>query len=301
MSTFTLQDRRTGTVTFSGVPVHRSRPCPICGKPDWCLRDSSRGLTICPRTPSNRQIGDAGYLHADDGIGSICIQAAYNGRPVPRRFVDHGPDARKFTASAAPDELEMLARDLGVSAASLSRLGCGWSTPHRAWTFPMKDARERVVGIRLRAASGDKFAITGSSNALFIPDGLTMNGPLCLEEGPTSTAAVLDCGHDCIGRPSCSSCVDMTLEWIMDHANGPRRDIVIIANNDQARFRPDGSRFYPGQDGAARLAAALHPHVRSVKVVLPLTGKDSREWMRAGATRRSLDFAIKTVGYWGAP
>jgi hypothetical protein len=298
MSTFTLQDRRTGDVTFAGVPVHRSRPCPICGKPDWCLRDYARGLTICPRTPSARQIGDAGYLHADHGVPVSVARVVLHSRPVPRPFIDFAPMGGRFAACAKGDDLQRLAESLAVSVESLARLGTGWSVGNNAWTFPMRDARMRIVGVRFRASDGAKFALTGSANALFIPEGLTGEGSLCIEEGPTSTAAVLDWGLDCIGRPSCSSCVDMTLEWVMDHARGARRNVVIIANNDTAKVRADGSRFFPGQEGAGRLAAALHPHVRSVKVVLPLAGKDSREWKTAGGTRRSLDFAINTVTYW---
>ncbi len=41
--------------------------CPVCGKPDWCLVSADDpndpAAAICPRTPSARNLGDAGYLH----------------------------------------------------------------------------------------------------------------------------------------------------------------------------------------------------------------------------------------------
>lgn len=44
--------------------------CPVCGKPDWCLVDArspeNPAAAICPRTPSNQDFGDAGFLHILD-------------------------------------------------------------------------------------------------------------------------------------------------------------------------------------------------------------------------------------------
>ena len=45
------------------VHVSEKRPCPICGKPDWCLIAKDGGAAICPRTPSGKQAGEAGYWH----------------------------------------------------------------------------------------------------------------------------------------------------------------------------------------------------------------------------------------------
>jgi len=45
--------------------VTRSRPCPVCGKPDWCLVAPDGSAAICPRVKEGalRKCGDAGYLH----------------------------------------------------------------------------------------------------------------------------------------------------------------------------------------------------------------------------------------------
>ena len=52
--------------------VSRSRPCPICGKPDWCLivgPTDDPTAAICARVESGNRRGDAGWLHRlrDDG------------------------------------------------------------------------------------------------------------------------------------------------------------------------------------------------------------------------------------------
>jgi hypothetical protein len=294
---FTLHDRQTGDATFDGVEVRRGWRCPICGKDSWCLRDASRGLTICPWTPSSRQIGNAGYLHADSGVIETRVVAAFMSKPKPRPTKNFRPIADQCHLQNGGMAAQ-LAISLGVSEASIDRVKCGWSDPHQAWTFPMVDAKLQTVGIRLRSMDGFKYAMPDSHNALFVPTDLTGDGTLYIEEGPTSLAAVLDWGFDCIGRPSCSSCVDMTLEWIMEHGGGRKRNAVIIANKDTRKTRPDGSTFWPGQEGAAKLADRLHGNVRSVKVIEPLIGKDSRDWMTAGATRKSVNFVVNNVGYW---
>jgi DNA primase len=168
---------------------------------------------------------------------------------------------------------------LGVSINSLRRLGIGWSKDHKAWTFPMGDARGRVTGIRLRLPSGRKLSIKGSKEGLFLPDDLHAGGRLLIAEGPTDTAALLDLGFDAVGRPSCT---------------GGTKHIVALAK----RLKPveiaivaDGDG--PGQRGADRLAVALLAYVPIVRVVIPPPGvKDARDWKRAGATAADVHLAI---------
>ena len=45
---------------------------------------------------------------------------------------------------------------------------------------------------------------------------------------------------DAIGRPSANACVDMTCEFCEG------REVVILANFDEPKSRPDGSVFHPG-------------------------------------------------------
>lgn len=46
--------------------VTRHRPCPICGRPDWCLfvgSPTSPEAVICARVESGKRCGEAGWLH----------------------------------------------------------------------------------------------------------------------------------------------------------------------------------------------------------------------------------------------
>ena len=78
--------------------------------------------------------------------------------------------ADRYKAAADPARIDRLAGLLGVSTASLARLGIGWCGSSRTWSFPMTDAAGRVRGIRLRTDEGRKFAVRGGHDGLFIPD-----------------------------------------------------------------------------------------------------------------------------------
>ncbi len=43
--------------------VNRNNPCPVCGKPDWCLIAADGQAAICARLDSPEKCGDAGWLH----------------------------------------------------------------------------------------------------------------------------------------------------------------------------------------------------------------------------------------------
>ena len=266
--------------------VSRERPCPICTKSHWCLISSDGTAAICPRTPSDRRAGDAGWLHRL--VVDSTTTASYRAR-VRRAVLDFSAQrqravdvnlnlAERWSASVKPDALERFADSLGVTSRSLKRLRVGWSAEHRAWTFPMVDASQRVVGIRLRGTDGRKWSVTGGREGLFVPIDLNVNAePLLICEGPTDTAALLDLGFQAIGRPSCTGGV----RHICQMAHG--RHVVIVADGDP-----------PGRRGAESLGCVLRAYCRSVRIIVPPDGiKDMRDWKRAGATGRDVDAAIE--------
>ena len=67
---------------------------------------------------------------------------------------DNKVDFSKLAADCqfvpTPDAMTKLATDLGASKTSLRRLAIGSPFQHGAWTFPMRDAGDSVVGIHLR-------------------------------------------------------------------------------------------------------------------------------------------------------
>lgn len=192
-------------------------------------------------------------------------------------------------------QLGILSRQLDLTSESLLRLCVGWCTGYGTASFPMRNELDSIIGIQLRTEDGEKFCLKGSSLGLFIPTGMHGNGPLVIEEGASSTGALLDFGFDAIGRPSSSGGVWLALQWI--RRNARRRDVVILGNHDEEKKRPDGSTFFPGQEGADRLAQELIGACRSVKVVIPPYTKDARAWKQSGATRQVVEACIRAANY----
>ncbi|MBM4019812.1 MAG: hypothetical protein FJ288_16075 [Planctomycetes bacterium] len=265
--------------------VTRREPCRICGRGDWCGVSEDRTVAICMRVKSDRPVRNGGWLHRT-------AAAVPPPRPPCRVYVPAHPEPERdwqallerWARRTSPAQRGWLAHILGVSAPSLQRLGAVVSDRPGVWAFPMFDAARQVIGIRLRAEDGKKWAVAGSHNGLFWPGGLAGAAPLLVCEGPTDTAALLDLGYDAIGRPSCTGAVEMVIEVVRRLR---RRDVVIVADADA-----------PGIDGAGRLAEALTAANRRPKVIRPLKCKDARAWVRAGATRAVVDCAIANAQHW---
>jgi len=268
--------------------VTRHRPCVVCGRGDWCGYSADGSVAICMRVKSNRPTRNGGWLHRLTDSAPRPAPSLYMPRPraTAPRTTDWIALLRRFERDTRTAEVERLAASLGVSPSSLSRLGVAWAAPHRAWAFPMCDDKHEAIGIRLRAESGRKWAVSGSRNGIFWPDGLAGTGPLLVAEGPTDVAALLDLGYDAIGRPSCAGAIETVIE-VVRVLN--RCEVVIVADTDG-----------PGIDGADRLAQALTEAGRRPKVIRPLQGKDARAWLQAGATRAVVDAVIANARYWRA-
>ncbi len=279
---------------FNGVwqRVSRRRPCPICGKPDWCLfagEPGSADAAICARIESSKRIGESGWLHVLRNTGPTWTPWRRSIRVATRMMqrggkgaADFGKLATDFAAAIKPEALDRLAVGLGVTAESLRRLGIGWAAKHRGWAFPMHNAAGDVLGIRLRLAGGKKLSVRGGREGLFIPTLATNHSPLTtllICEGPTDTAAMLDLGFHAVGRPSCTGGVKLLIE--------------LVAKQRPARMAIVSDADAPGQRGAETLASALTAYCRDVRVIAPPASvKDAREWKRSGATAADVQAAI---------
>ena len=259
--------------------VRRDRPCPICERPDWCLLAADGGAAICTRVESSKKCGDAGWLHRlrDDA------------RQPARRFVrsipltttssfDFAALSRQFQEAAAPIALDHLARQLGLSVASLHALGIGWNG--WAWSFPMTNVARDVLGIRLRRPDGGKLSVKGGKEGLFLPTLAGTDSRLLICEGPSDTASLLDMGFvNVAGRPSCLGGIKLLVELVRERKPD---QVIVVADGDE-----------PGRRGAESLASILAVYVPAVRVVAPPDGiKDARAWLRAGATRNDLEAMI---------
>jgi len=255
--------------------VTKNKPCPVCGKPDWCLVSPDNSAVICARIQegSVKHCGDAGWLHILSGGDN---KRKHNKKIYVRNSNDFGkewePLALKYHEQITRQQTEKLAKSLGVTIDSLRRLRVGWDG--KAYTFPMCDHKSRTIGIRRRFPNGNKLSTKGSKTGLFIPSDLSGQVPLLICEGPTDTAAAIDLGFDAIGRPNCNSKIEMTVQ-----ATTGYNEIVIIADYDEA-----------GKAGAQKLADVLALHCPSVKVIYPHEGiKDLRQWLQTGLTNEQLN------------
>lgn len=257
--------------------VTKQRPCPICGSPDWCIVSPDGTAVICPRTEQGavRHVPDSGWLHKLDG--AIELPAL---PPPERKPVINTPSLATEYCRALGKHAGELSKKLGVTELSLWRLGIGWSAKHRAYTFPMRNAMDKVIGIRLRHLDGRKRAVRGSKTGLFIPNNLSGGGWLLICEGPTDAAAMLDQGFDTIGRPSCNAGILFCCQYL---AISRRIRVCVVADADK-----------PGLDGARRLREALTQRGRRVVVIQPPAGvKDAREWAKRGDIRAEVEQTIR--------
>lgn len=202
--------------------VTRRRPCPVCQRTKYCMVDRASpddpARVLCTKVESPRKWGEAGWLHrfgdrdrrsAPPRIRTVKLAV----RPHDPRFAHL---ALQFTRNLASGDAERLAGKLGLTPGSLLRLGLGWARAAEieaegtvcrgsgCWSFPMRDGRGNIVGIRLRTPDGFKYSVNGGRQGLHIPTDLPTGRPLLLAEGPTDTAALLDLGFAAIGRPSCN-------------------------------------------------------------------------------------------------
>lgn len=231
------------------------------------------------RVESPKAVHNGGWLHG--------LKGAPLPRPMPppraRPTAPSEDFAAMHAAWAATTRMEQLcdhAEALGVWYRALARLGAAWAPQHAAWAFPMRDGEGAIVGIRLRAEDGRKWAVRGSRAGLIYEPVLAGEGPLLICEGPTDTAAALTLKFPAVGRPSCRGQEDL-LKRLLRSWHG---DVVIVADNDPPKV--DGKR--PGLAGALDLAREL---AKPLKIILP-RGKDIREWVRAGATRTDIEAAV---------
>ena len=277
------------------IRVSRQNPCIACGKGDWCGITRDGSVAHCMRVPSAHPCPSGGWFH-------FLVE-----RPkrefAPRR-IPHKPKPQLFNAEItmqgyraefeAPgggrdifDSLLEIGRDLNLCAADIDRLLVGRSAFHGSWAFPMLDGGGKCVGIRLREYGGSgKWSVGGSRDGLFydpelMPREAEYNGmkgrELVVVEGATDCIAGYALGLPCVGRSACATGADALKELC---ARLLVSRVTIVSDNDEYKFRPDGTPWKPGAEGAQALARRMG---RTYRIVTP-PKKDLREWYYAGLT-----------------
>jgi len=263
--------------------VTKQHPCKICQKPDWCMVGLS--IAVCMRiaSPKSKTFidGSVGYIHPLEGASPV--------REFPRHeAARHSPvlnaelKLKRWRQIIGSQPLPILAEQLGVSFQSLFYLGCQRTNYYKTWAFPMRNGSNDIVGIRLRSEDGKKWAEKGSHQGLFIPQ-FDPQDTAYLVEGPTDTAAALTLGVFAIGRPSCNGGI-LDLKSALKRLGIKRA--VIVADTDDDKFRPDGSHYNPGIDGAMGLSE--HLGIPNCTLLLPC--KDIRQFLSRGGNKTTLEY-----------
>jgi hypothetical protein len=226
---------------------------------------------------------NGGWFYKADGAQPRRREIPYT--PEPTIHIDADKLWRDWAYLTHPARIKELAGILGVKETALAALGCVWAAEKNAWGFPMRKPDGKICGIRLRTLAGDQFAVKGSHAGLFLSD-MDAKPILTICEGVSDASAAISMGLWAIGRHNCAGQHDEINEFIK--LNRVRR-VCVIADNDEDKERPDGTKYNPGFDGAERLQETLK--VPSV-VILPFL-KDLRASFLAGMTAVDLQNLCK--------
>jgi len=270
------------------VRVSKGKPCPVCSKHDWCLVTKDGSAAICPRSPSNKQVGDAGFLHR--------LSESFSAHQIdfrPREVViDADQICTQYQSEMKAFDYAKLSIALGVSIDSLVGIGTGKAVQYLdgTYSFPMRDDCDRIIGVRLRNADGHKWAVYGSKSGLFYGS-IEPNCDIYICEGPTDTAALMDWGFCAIGKPSCNAGNDYIVSMLKKLKPG----LVVVVSDVDGREEPckfctdqHCQHCKPGQVGAEKTAKAISAIGISVKIIEPINAKDARQWKQLGASKKTV-------------
>jgi hypothetical protein len=275
-------------------PVTRSAPCCICGKPSWCSRSEEHDMHSCMRSTDApggyryiKETRVGGHLFAGPASEPPRRRAERDlpplapppPSPAPPRpsFIDWEKVQRRLYDSVTMPIREAIEEQVRIPHGFLAALGMGWSAPHHAYSWPMRDERMQVTGIHLRTPDAKKFAIKGSKQGIYAV-GRPRTDMVLLCEGVTDTAAMLSLGYEAIGRPSCRGAEDICAALCAG------RHAVVVADADG-----------PGRAGAQILAMRCKAACRSVRIIEPIAVKDARAWVLANGSRAMVDTVIRNA------
>ena len=258
----------------------RSR-CPICGHDHWCLVALDGSIALCHRVES-KVLTKAGYRHVIDEAKAAVSSFAQQSLTRKRFF---RPDVlmNKYQRAVESHELEAFAQSLQVEPGALYLLEVGRCCQLSTWAFPMRDAFDVTIGIRLRNDEGRKWAVTGSRSGLFYSTKKRPGETLVVCEGPTDAAALLSIDLDVVGRSDAKN----GHEHLVGYVRRFPTNVVIVADSDHV-----------GLSGAATLANAISGIAKSVRVMQPGIYKDARDWKKSGLTRTRFLAAAMGVKKW---
>ena len=238
------------------------------------------GWVECMRVQSDRPAKSGGFLHCQRQLSpgpAVAVKPRWTPPPPINATKLH----RGWWTSTDDGVRDAFARELGLSVAAVVAANAAWAAPYLAWAFPMCDGHGNILGIRLRANDGRKFAVRGSKQGIFIAK-VPPQPTLFVCEGPTDTAAAVELGLFAVGRPNCC-CGGADIKIFARRHQCHR--VVVVSDNDK-----------PGLDGARKVGAEIK---LPFAVVVP-PAKDLREFVRLGGTRAMIENSLNNT-VWHQP
>ena len=264
---------------------NRDNPCPVCKRSsDGCLYTEDGTAAICVRVVegSVKVAGQAGYLH-------ILKPGDFKPKPVVKKrpaIINWNTLSRCYTSTFRGMAVRYLANPFYAAYQTLFDIETGWDG--EAYTFPVRNANDEIIGITRRWPDGTKGMVKGSQVGIYIPrlnwDNLET---LFICEGASDTATVIDMGLKAIGRVSCQTGRDHVIKWCVQKKPS---QIVIVADNDSAGITGAKILGVDINHGYKVLTAACP----IIKVITPPTDiSDLREWRKEGLTLEELTIIVK--------
>lgn len=270
--------------------VSEQNLCPICDHPDGCLYAKDGSATICSRVQegSIKTVGEGpfsgGYLHI--------IKSDFKPKPVKKKrpvSINWGIlnqcYRRSFNFSGNVKIVLDLIDTFQVACSTLNSIEPGWDS--QAYTFPVRNSDDEIIGIQRRFPDGKKSMTKGSQVGIIIPRLNWSNlNILFICEGASDTATAINMGLRAISRLNYCTGKDHIIKFCIKKR--PQK-VVIVADNDV-----DGIR------GAKTLGLNISQGYKvftvtcpKIIIVIPPTDiKDLREWKEKGLT---LDELMKIV------
>ena len=316
--------------------VSKREPCPICHKTDWCNLSNDGVVCICHRVESPRLApSGSGWIHrlVDRPFTpyrprprgqALASSPSSAGRAVPSppeqelnihcspSTFTYNLNFEKIHASYSSDPIliEGLATTLGVDDLALKSLDVRFNRFDECWSFPMRDVKGDVVGLRYRELAGSrKWSARGSKDGLFYSTVHLGAAPspqeLLIVEGPSDTAAAMSLfsasttNHQPqitylpVGRSSCQA-GSAHLAALIRRIHPVR--VTIVADNDT-----------PGIKGAELLAQQLthsstlpfSSFIAPVRIlVVPHPYKDLRAWYLSNTLTPPLFADLSSAQRW---
>lgn len=270
---------------YNMIRVSQEYPCPVCGKPDWCLRDREGHKAYCMRI---EQGSHHSFIFQD---GNVCyvhyLDVKHKAKRIPwikithdKKYAINWEALQEFYVKSAPDSM--------VKKYKLAEIAFGRGWDSEAITYPMYNSDFEIVGMSRRFSDNKKCVVKGSTPGLFMPTkNYRLSKWVLICEGLSDAIAGLELGFMSIGKFNCNTCSGDILR-LFDLA-WSKKVPIIIADNDK-----------PGIRGAEKLQILLLEKIKksSIVIIPPFGTKDLQDWKKNSLTNGKLYDIIKMGLKW---